>query len=395
MIMMSTNWVSAVNPSTSRPCTFKKTTEYLLSADCSARGLDEVPGDLPEDVTSLNLNGNNITMLTNVSFVSYSALRVLSLESNGLRNIQKGVFYPLVYLEELILERNNITCLLNDIFGRNKNLKLVQLSSNNFTSIPIRAFASLQTLNLIFLNHNPIRRLNFSGFSLMNLSILDLQFLEISSVQINEFSPLKEKTIHSVDLSGNNLTHLPDGVFQYLNCVTRLDLSCCSINNLTLNSFLGMESLEALYVEQSKVKWITGFSESFNKSSLSNPPLKNLSLSGNRIPALTSNVFSGLDKLIFLDLSLCKIKHIDNDTFQGLISLNSLDLSSNDIDSVYAKTFSHLLSLHELKLSSNKIQTLNPAMFCNSTFTYLDLSRNHITRINTGFGIYQIWRPWT
>ena len=174
-----------MNPYTSRPCTFKKTTEYLLSAELfcertwrSARWSTRGGHQSSTSMETTSRCWQICLLLDN------SALRVLSLESNGLRNVQKGVFYPLVYLEELILDRNNITCLLSYIFGRNKNLKLVQLSSNNFNSIPIRAFASLQTLNLILLNYNP--RSAFKFQRIFSDELIYLRFTNTSKFRVSK-----------------------------------------------------------------------------------------------------------------------------------------------------------------------------------------------------------------
>jgi hypothetical protein len=52
-----------------------------------------------------------------------------------------------------------------------------------------------------------------------------------------------------------------------------------------------------------------------------------LSASGNKLPSVSKENFSGLARLRLLDLSKNKIKRIQNNTFEDLLSLEVLDLS--------------------------------------------------------------------
>ena len=383
VLLMVGNWVNAVSPTHPGPCTFKKTTEEPLAVDCSARGLTEVPGDLPEDVTSLNLNENNIKILTNVSFARYPALHLVSLESNGLMDIQEGAFHRLVFLESLILAKNKLSCLPNNMLAGNKRLKIISVSSNNLTSLPVHAFASLKTLDKLLLAKNPLWHLNFSGFVFTNISRLDLISTNISSVQMDDFLALKETSIYYFDLSLNNITNLPDGVFQHLKYVTLMDLSLNSVHTLSFNAFVGMESLEILVAKHINVHLIKGFSDNVTNTSVDVPPLRNITFAFNHIRVLGPNVFVGLDKLAYLDLRYCMIKSLENDTFSGLVSLRTLDLSWNDINFVTAGTFSNLQSLHTLLLPYNKFKVFDPFLFRDLKVTYLDLSGNPIQDIKT------------
>ena len=60
--------------------------------------------------------------------------------------------------------------------------------------------------------------------------------------------------------------------------------------------------------------------------------IKALNLSCNKISSLKPNVFAGLAKLSFLDLSRCKIELIDDDSFNFLSNLEILSIFGNPIE---------------------------------------------------------------
>ena len=178
-----------------------------------------------------------------------------------------------------------------------------------------------------------IRKLNFSGFPQINMCLFEFKNLNLSEVSTCDFLPLETISIQTFDLSHNNITVLLGGVFQHLRFVSIMRLSMNSIQNLTLNAFVGMESLTELYLGGCRVRFLSGFSENTTNvdTGFRIPPLKSLILSFNHINILPPEVFLGLNQLTFLDLRGCNIEHISNASFKGLDSLQSLDLSLNKL----------------------------------------------------------------
>ena len=378
------------SPGVPGECSYDRTPEGL-TADCTGRGLTEVPNDLPENLVVLELKVNKIKILTNNSFSSVPILRYLSLHHNHLIYIQRGTFDSLSVLEYIDLSHNtNLPSgLPTGIFSKNPNLQVINLKGNNFTSIPIKPLALFQNVNetTIRFADNPIRHLNFSGFPLIHVFRLDLQSLSLSDLSFNDFLPLKRIPISILELNRNNLKVLSDGVFQYLRLVSKLYLSYNSIRNLTLNAFVGMESLTELYLRSCGIRVISGFSENITnvETGFRIPPLKSLTLSYNHFSILPVEVFLGLNQLTFLNLRAANIAHLSNASFKGLDSLQNLDLSLNKLYAVNAELFSHLPNLQTLLLSTNKIQVLSPNKLSGlNSLKYFDLSDNSMREFEEG-----------
>ena len=239
----------------------------------------------------------------------------------------------------------------------------------------------------ISLGDNPIRKLNLSGFPQIKMSRLGFQNLYLSKFSKDDFLPLEKNRILTFDLSHNNLTVLSACVFQHLRLVSRLRLPYNCIRNLTLNAFVGMESLTELYLRSCRVRFLSGFSDNITNvdTGFRIPPLKSLTLSDNHLNILPPEVFLGLNQLTVLNLRSSNIAHISNASFKGLVSIQKIDLSLNKIYSVNKKIFSHLPNLQTLLLSINKILTLSPDQLSGlNSLKYLDLSYNSMRDFEEG-----------
>ncbi|KAJ9596478.1 hypothetical protein L9F63_012517 [Diploptera punctata] len=123
---------------------------------------------------------------------------------------------------------------------------------------------------------------------------------KISSVQELNLQDLPLGIYH-LDLSENNITHLPQDVFVRLPTLQKLNLSRNHISTIEDGAFSNLTSL------------------------------KRLDLSGNRLKSLTSNTFMGLESLEKLVLGQNLISRIKEGTFEELVSLKQLDVSGNPL----------------------------------------------------------------
>ena len=367
-------------PATPEPCAFERTREGSFSADCSARGLVEVPTNLPNDVTSLILNKNSISVLKNHSFIGLPHLQVLSLTRNSLKLVGKCAFCSAPHLKTIALDRNSLSSLPNGAFSTNRKLEIIQLSYNEFTSIPVGAFENLGEVERVILSHNLLQSLDFTGFPPINISLFELTASAVTTMSKTDFKALSMSHINEIQISSITFGKMPDGVFQHLKFVRKMYLPYCAIQNFSMNIFAGMTSLEEMSIPRGgEMKHISGFSPNI---SLDIPPFKNVTISSHRVKSLPSNVFVGLGDLVFLNLYGCVIANLSNDTFRGLRSLKILDMSGNALSSVNTEIFSHLPELNILKLSRNKFKSLDPSQFLGlNRLTVLDLSGNSINTI--------------
>ncbi|KAG8505751.1 Leucine-rich repeat-containing protein 3 [Galemys pyrenaicus] len=102
-----------------------------VAVDCSSRGLQEIPKDIPADAVSLRLDANNIARVPNGAFQHLSQLRELDLSQNAIETLGPAAFAGLA-----------------------GGLRLLDLSHNRIRRIPKDALGKLSAK--IRLSHNPL-----------------------------------------------------------------------------------------------------------------------------------------------------------------------------------------------------------------------------------------------
>ncbi|KAK2883117.1 leucine-rich repeat-containing protein 17 [Channa argus] len=76
--------------------------------DCSNKGLNHVPADLPPDIVKIDLSSNSIKHLRPQQFLLSKDLKLLNLSSNSLHHIDTAAFAGLLHLRELDLSNNSL-----------------------------------------------------------------------------------------------------------------------------------------------------------------------------------------------------------------------------------------------------------------------------------------------
>ena len=114
--------------------------------------------------------------------------------------------------------------------------------------------------------------------------------------------------------------------------------------------------------------------------------LEDLSIRNNQIRDLEPNprgIFRDLNKLIFLDLSNNRISQLVNRaTFIGLSDLRELSLKDNQITEISGDVFSPLERLERLDLSVNRINVLGSTVFqFNTNLQELYLRNNNFREV--------------
>ncbi|XP_063408226.1 leucine-rich repeat-containing G-protein coupled receptor 4-like [Mytilus trossulus] len=164
----------------------------------------------------------------------------------------------------------------------------------------------------------------------------------------------------NIDCEFKGLTQIPDMI---PSDTTRLDLARNSIISIEQNAFVGLSSLQILY------------------------------LAGNSITSIDDNAFKGLSSLQILDLSRNSITSIEGIAIEGLASLEELDLSHNSITSIAENAFEGLTSLQQLYLNDKSITSIDTNVFAGIT-SLQNLNVNSITSIgsNSFFGLTSLQR---
>ena len=125
----------------------------------------------------------------------------------------------------------------------------------------------------------------------------------------------------------NTFTSLPDGVFDQLTSLTRLNLDQNKITSLPDGVFDQLTSLESL--SMARIHSLSSLpADVFDQLT----SLTILNLQGIKPTSLPDGIFSGLSSLTFLDLSRGRLTSLPAGIFSGLASLTELRLSGNVVD---------------------------------------------------------------
>lgn len=200
-----------------------------------------------------------------------------------------------------------------------------------------------------------------------------LQILRIAQHRIRflESGRLQGATkLHTLDLSFNEISTIPDYVLDGMGNLQILHLSKNHIRRISRFSFAGADKLKELYLNVNNI-------ETVEEGSLSLPDLETLDLEDNRIQIL--GILS-MPKLINLNLSSNKIRALNITLLAGLPSLSKISLSLNGLTQI-KKVFSGNKQLIELDLSRNDIESIEAGALNLRNLKLLNLGGNKLKRL--------------
>ena len=300
-----------------------------ITADCKKQGLTKVPSDLPTAVTALDISSNNIEILNETSFQSLHGLTTLSINANRVRIIKGGAFSPLLQLKRLYLNSNALSELRSDVFAHNYDLEVLQFAYNKFSVFPSDTLQALPNVHELSFPRNQIQIFCCKRFASPSITKLEMQNNKISNLSQECFLPFSKTFIQNINFGFNKLSSLPDYVFKYLKRVENIIVQHNFMTTFSFKPILGLTMLTALDFAYNRVLNITTID---HNATMEFPPLKNLTLKGNRLGIIPPAAFQGFDKLLWLHLGGNRIKKLSNDSFNGLDRLQTLILSGNKLD---------------------------------------------------------------
>ncbi|KAM3843682.1 leucine-rich repeats and immunoglobulin-like domains protein 1 isoform 2-T2 [Vipera latastei] len=341
--------------------------------DCSNRGLERVPLELPTWIVHLNLSHNKLTEIDPSAFTNLPKLREVRLNNNELTAIPSlGAASAHITSLFLYLGNNRISVLDTKAFNSlSRSLLTLRLNKNRIVQLPVKAF-KLPHLTQLELNRNRIRLIEGLTFhGLDSLEVLKLQRNNISKLTDGAFWGLAKMEVlhleHNVltEVNGGSLYglvslqqfHLSNNLISSINpagwnfCqkLNELSLSFNNLTRLDKGSLADLGSLEILHLSHNSVSHIA---EGVFKGLKS---LRVLNLDHNEISGTiedTSGAFTGLENLSMLTLFGNKIKSVAKEAFSGLEALEHLNLGNNAIRSVQEDAFAKLKNLKELRINS-------------------------------------------
>ena len=133
---------------------------FILKGDhvnCSSKGLDSIPTDLPNNTNYLWLQNNNISVIEDNAFNNISMLFTLDLHHNDISVIEETTFNHLPYLIGLNLSENSISVIEDTTFNHLPSLRLLWLNNNEISVIKDNTFNNLVNLQNLWLNNRSLK----------------------------------------------------------------------------------------------------------------------------------------------------------------------------------------------------------------------------------------------
>ncbi|KAL4640547.1 toll-like receptor 3 isoform X1 [Arapaima gigas] len=388
-----------------------------LMADCSHLSLEEVPADLPANITALDVSHNRLRELPPAVLSRYPGLRLLRAGYNSIPALGENLCRVLPQLRQLHIEHNvvhlltevdlvycsnlmelnlgsNRLKLRNNPFSPLKNLTLLDVSANSLSSARLGTQPQLGSLRELSLSGNKMTSLGKDDFSWLQKS--PLQVLCLASLPLKKWEPGCLKPLEGLrglvmDRSklGPNLT---EQLCQELagSTINWLSLSETQLTSILNTTFKGLKNttITALDLSHNAMNSIA------NGSLHWLPTLEHLSLEENNLRRLTRDMFTGLDSLKSLNLRRALGRShsppvIEDYAFSPLRRLESLFMDGMAFQGLTAHTFSGLVSLQYLNLSWSKfdlriVTNQTFASLASSPLRTLNLTGTSITYLADG-----------
>ena len=179
----------------------------LEKVNCENRGFREIPFTIPENASSINFAANQIKEFLYLDGHSWRHVWALYLSDNKLVSLQNnavGAAFP--NLKLLQLDGNNITAISDKTFKGLIHLESLMLGRNDINYIPVKAFGTLTELKHLTLSMNKLTKLNINTFrNNHKLAFLDLSKNRISEIIGSDWPD----NLTNLDMSMNMLKIMP------------------------------------------------------------------------------------------------------------------------------------------------------------------------------------------
>ncbi|XP_046880749.1 leucine-rich repeats and immunoglobulin-like domains protein 2 isoform X2 [Hypomesus transpacificus] len=359
------------------PCSCRLGSDEVHVLDCSRKKLSVPPLDLPDGITHVSLNHNDLIAVPYLGDVT-SNITSLSLVHNRISELATLLLQPYVSLETLDLSSNSLSEIKAGAFP-SMQLKYLNLSNNKISLLEPGCFDNISSSLLVLrLNRNRIALLPYKVFRLPRLQLLEFKRNKIKMVDSLIFKGME--ALKTLKMQRNGITKLMDGAFFGLNNIEELELEHNNLTEVNKGWLYGLRRLRLLRISHNSLTLLRPDSWEFCHN------LEELDLSFNHMSRLEGTALAGLAQLQSLNLGDNALTHLGEGAFSSLASLRTLDIRNNEIswaieDSV--GVFVGMKKLTTLILQQNKIKSITKKAFDGlDELEHLDLSKNGIMSIH-------------
>ncbi|CAM9218426.1 unnamed protein product, partial [Lampetra planeri] len=167
--------------------------------------LKEVPKDIPDDTTLLDLQNNKITEIKEGDFKNLKGLHALILVNNKITTIHAKALSPLTKLQRLYLSKN----LLKDVPANiPKSLQELRIHENEISKIKKASFQGMSHVIVMELGSNPLKSAGIDAGAFADLK--RVSYIRIADTQITEIPKGLPSSLSELHLDGNKISKMTD-----------------------------------------------------------------------------------------------------------------------------------------------------------------------------------------
>lgn len=371
----------------------------LKEINFSNNTIDTIPPGLFDGLDQLQILDLSHNLLTSQwinkgTFIGLLRMVILNLSYNNLNKIDRHMFQDLYSLQKLNLDHNEITSIDEHAFGELRNLHSLTLSNNKLIHIHAHLFTDLHVLHELFIDNNKIKQIEDNAFD--NMTAIEDLGLNDNFLSAIPSAIHKLRSLRSLDIGNNNITHLNRDNFRGLSELYGLRLVDNKVTYLNEDTFEHLPQLQVLNLASNKIKHVTP--GCFRK----NVNLQLLRMDGNEIMKF-DGILNTLNNLIWLNMSANKISNFDfrsipnnlewldlhknfienfvNDDLYTNVNIKILDLSYNNITEILVTSIPK--SVEKLYLNDNNIQNIQVGSFSKlQKLSVVTLNNNKLVQLD-------------
>lgn len=320
---------------------------------------EEVPPQLPNSVTYLEITNNNENTLQVDNLSNFQHVEILNFTHLELESIsveRYDTVFSLYNLKLIFLNNNHFLRLNSSMFEWCPSVAMLDFSDNAIKKIQQNTFTNLKNLRVLNLANNNLITLDFD--IPVSLVSLDLSHNQLESINFPGDLP----NLQHLNLCGNGYHSTPTN-FPTLLELTTLCLGD-GISSFEPNSLSSLQNLTYLEING---KCDLNETSQIELGRLHN--LKVLQLSFITLPVISQELFHGLTSLE--ELHLIEIQSSSGFTNESLANLTQLQVLNLHHSPLLASTLlevletSQLPSLYSLQLSKTNTSSLNGKVLSN------------------------------
>ncbi|CAK1542778.1 unnamed protein product [Leptosia nina] len=367
--------------------------EQLLTLDVSHNNISVLPSDallLATGLRDLNLSANRLEriaadalngaalarlwldrcMLLQLPPAKLPRLHYLSAEDNLLTEIEANVLSEIRFLRVLRLARNRLGS-VPEAIAHTTRLQALNLAGNLITELTETSLPSLPVLHTLILKRNRITHIDHNAF----VNTPALRVLRLEDNMLTELSPAIHvlPLLEDLSLANNRIERVSLGL-QTCSRLSRLELRGNPLSQLHPQAVEHLPRLTTLILSEAR-----GLPSvpSLNGSTR----LRTLRLDHARLIRLPPHLCVHAPQLRALDIRSNQLSEVPD--LHECSELRVLDMSDNNIESIGDGALRGLRRLHDLLLARNRIRKIPSDAFLHTNrLQLLDLEDNRIEHID-------------